>query len=255
MRAGNLNQAGTQSGNKAEGTGTIRNPYAIDISERGDVFRQFNSYQDGYLGFGGTLIVAELGQPTIAPRLGTLRFPENETAVHTAGVMHSLEHVAAVNTFGHGFDRVKGEGAAKDLFVFKFQDFALSLLGALLRLALPVGDLLAKIVDDFVLLCLLECSLVRRFLFRLVTDLLPSSSIVRVTVRSSSRFCSSSSRARFRTSSSAFCASWSFVRVSASSSCCSFNSTATASVRLHLRLLVQPGEFLDEPRLHFGIDR
>ena len=49
----------------------MRNPYAIDHVERLDAFRESVRNENGYFCLGCSLIVAQLGQPTIAPILGS----------------------------------------------------------------------------------------------------------------------------------------------------------------------------------------
>ncbi|OIQ69920.1 hypothetical protein GALL_484720 [mine drainage metagenome] len=159
-----------QDGGDRQGGAGVSDPYAIDDLEGFDALGQCVADEDGYLGLGGALVVAQLGEPAVAPVLGALEFPQHRAAGLTALANDPVQHVAAKFTLGHGFDGVEGELGAQQVFQFQFLHFALQLLRALLGLLFEFLDLLLHGGDGLVLLHHFEFQSFLRFAFGLAAD-------------------------------------------------------------------------------------
>jgi hypothetical protein len=93
------------------------------------------------VGFGAALILAQLGEPAVAPVFGALQFPENGATRLIERPEHAMQHIAAEFAFRHRLNQVTREAGAQRLLELKLQGLALQLLRALLGLAFQVLDL------------------------------------------------------------------------------------------------------------------
>jgi hypothetical protein len=122
---------------------------------------------------GPTLIVTKLREPGIAPRLGTLEFPENCPAKGAIGVVDVMQDVAAVLAHGHRLNGVEREMTAQKVFKLEFQDLALSLRRALFGPTLQVRDLPAQVRDEPLLVRFSQSILLGCFSFGIFANFYP----------------------------------------------------------------------------------
>ena len=116
-------------------------PDAVDEVKRLDIFGESLTDDDGDLGLGGPLVLAELGKPGIAPVFGALGLPENRAARLAERAHDAVQHVAAEFAFGDGLDHVTWESRAEQRFDFQFLNFSLKLLRALFGSSFQILDL------------------------------------------------------------------------------------------------------------------
>ena len=74
------------------------------------------------------LVVAELGEPALAPVLGTLQFPDDGAGGLARRGQHLLHEISADLALGHRRHPVHGEAVLQLLFEIEFQHFPLQLL-------------------------------------------------------------------------------------------------------------------------------
>ena len=86
------------------------------------------------------MVLAQLGQPTIAPGLGTLQLPEDHTGWLAYQAIDLLNDVGAQFSFGNGLDGIHREPAAQQLLELELENLSLRLLRALVGFALQLLD-------------------------------------------------------------------------------------------------------------------
>src|SRR5437867_10895625 len=116
-------------------------PDAVDEVKRLYMLGESLADDDGDLGLGGPLVLAELRKPGIAPVFGALGLPENRAARLAEWAHDAVQHVAAEFAFGDGLDHVTWESRAEQRFDFQFLNFSWTFLRALFGSSFLILDL------------------------------------------------------------------------------------------------------------------
>ncbi len=97
---------------------------------------------DRDFGLCGSLVVAELGEPGIAPVFRSFEFPEDSAALLGPWAHDAVQHLPSMLAVWHRIDCIAGELSLQERFQLQLQHLSRKRLRALLRPAFQVFDLL-----------------------------------------------------------------------------------------------------------------